>query len=70
MTGGHERSERRGRRPEYLEERKIKLDKQTSERGQDSRVLDGTKVYINGYLNGTTDIEMKRILSLGGATVL
>ena len=33
-------------------------------------VLKGVRVYINGYLRNTTDIEMKRIVALAGGQVL
>ncbi|KAF7332024.1 BRCT domain-containing protein [Mycena kentingensis (nom. inval.)] len=34
------------------------------------QVLAAAKCYINGYLEGTTDLEMKRIITSAGGTVL
>jgi hypothetical protein len=33
-------------------------------------VLSGVRIYIGGYLAGTTDIEMKRIVSSAGGVTL
>lgn len=33
-------------------------------------VMEGVRVYINGYLCDTTDIEMKRTVALAGGQVL
>ena len=33
-------------------------------------VMQGVRVYINGYLSDTTDIEMKRTVTLAGGQVL
>ena len=33
-------------------------------------VLSNTRIYINGYLRGTTDIEMKRVITEAGGQVL
>jgi len=73
--GGHRRA--------YLNERSEKLDVQKQENAQDIRpvkqeesakgkgsVLSGVRVYINGYLAGTTDIEMKRIVAGAGGVTL
>jgi len=35
-----------------------------------SSVLSNTSIYINGYLRGTTDIEMKRVITEAGGQVL
>ena len=35
-----------------------------------SSVLSNTSIYINGYLRGTTDIEMKRVIAEAGGQVL
>lgn len=73
--GGHRRA--------YLNERSEKLDVQKQEnarnlrpvkreelaKGKDS-VLRGVRVYIDGYLAGTTDIEMKRIVAGAGGVTL
>lgn len=70
MTTGHQVAESRGRRSDYLADRSRKLVDQAAKRSDESKVLSGTKVYINGYLRDTTDIEMKRTLTLAGAQVL
>ena len=33
-------------------------------------VLKDTKIYINGYLESTTDIEMKRIIAQAGGQIV
>lgn len=51
-----------------------KLDEQRAEdasnRPPQPQVLRNVKAYINGYLEGTTDLEMKRIITQHGGTVL
>lgn len=34
------------------------------------RVLENVRVYINGFLRDTTDIEMKRDVTLAGGVIL
>ncbi|KAI0750656.1 hypothetical protein C8Q80DRAFT_522679 [Daedaleopsis nitida] len=65
---GHQRSEGRGPQQPYIKARHRKLAVQLPEK--ESQVLRGVKVYINGYLDNTTDIEMKRIVTLAGGQVL
>lgn len=70
-NGGHNRiaSNRRA----YLDDRAEKLAVQKGEtKGAptDSQVLRGVRIYINGYLRGTTDIELKRLAARAGATTL
>ena len=48
----------------YIKARVRKLAAQLPE--TETHVLRGVRVYINGYLDNTTDIEMKRIVSLAG----
>ncbi|TDL30004.1 hypothetical protein BD410DRAFT_680361, partial [Rickenella mellea] len=71
-TSGHQRGERRARHIErdFTEDLKKKRKEQTSEIDKMSGVLSGTNVYIGGYLEDTTDIEMKRILTAAGSRVL
>ncbi|EJU06428.1 hypothetical protein DACRYDRAFT_19592 [Dacryopinax primogenitus] len=65
---GHQRSD--GRRSQlYFKSRNIKLREQAKERGHENEVFHGCVVYINGYMNGTTDLEVKRIVGLGGGRV-
>ena len=61
---GHQRSEGRGPAMPYIKARVRKLAAQLPE--TETHVLRGVRVYINGYLDNTTDIEMKRIVSLAG----
>jgi len=69
---GHQRGERRGRGDgkQYFEDRNKKLHLQRNQEQSSSGVLRSVRVYIGGYLSGTTDIEMKRIISLAGGTTL
>ncbi|KAI0796782.1 hypothetical protein C8Q75DRAFT_210648 [Abortiporus biennis] len=72
---GHQRGERRTPYvPAYTynDVRREKLknqlpDKQDTKEGN---VLRNVRVYINGYLDNTTDIEMKRIVALAGGQIL
>jgi hypothetical protein len=71
LASGHQRSERRsGVRPGYFEDRTRKLTEQREESTQEATVLNGIRVYINGYLNDTTDIEMKRIVTHAGGKIV
>ena len=74
MAGGHQHSEE-GRHRTYNEERTRKLAEQvevakTASGSGNRTLLQGVKVYINGFLAGTTDIEMKRIVAEAGGVVL
>ena len=33
-------------------------------------VLEGIKIYVGGYMAGTTDIEMKRIVTMAGGKIM
>lgn len=68
---GHQRSERRVNQKNYWESRNEKLAQQRPEKpsGSEANVLRNVRVYINGYLDGTTDIEMKRIVTLAGGQI-
>ncbi|KAH9844188.1 uncharacterized protein C8Q71DRAFT_34471 [Rhodofomes roseus] len=70
---GHQRSDGRGQlNKDYVASRSTKLRQQLPERlqGPEGDILSGVKVYINGYLEDTTDIEMKRIVTLAGGHML
>lgn len=68
---GHQRGDGRGRChiAEYFEDRNRKLAIQRKE-VSNAGILQNVRVYIGGYLGGTTDIEMKRIIGLAGGTTL
>jgi len=84
MCTGHQRSEgRRHHEKEYLEDRKKKLGDQqfqnvrSTERGvierlggSQAQILDRVRVYIDGYLDNMTDIEMKRIVASAGGRIM
>jgi len=54
-----------------MKSRVKKLEEQRNERGRDPNgALVGTKIYIGGYLAGTTDIEVKRIVTLAGGKIM
>ncbi|EPT03682.1 hypothetical protein FOMPIDRAFT_1046716 [Fomitopsis schrenkii] len=70
---GHQRSDGRGQvNKGYMASRSAKLRNQLPERleGPEGNILRGIRVYINGYLEGTTDIEMKRVVTLAGGQIL
>ncbi|KAL1944194.1 hypothetical protein VTO73DRAFT_3379 [Trametes versicolor] len=67
---GHQVSDGRGPRKSYMDVRRSKLTEQLPEKpSEGALVLRNVRVYINGYLDNTTDIEMKRIVTLAGGTV-
>ena len=71
MATGHQRSDGRANQTQYLKTRTKKLEDQLPERPSDPvSVLRGVRVYIDGYIECTTDIEMKRFVSLAGGEVL
>ncbi|KAJ7180254.1 hypothetical protein C8R43DRAFT_972401 [Mycena crocata] len=69
---GHQVAEGKGNRRLYLEDRAKKIDVQTASASepQQPQVLANVKCYINGFLAGTTDLEMKRIIVSAGGQVL
>ncbi|KAI0701800.1 hypothetical protein BC835DRAFT_1264612 [Cytidiella melzeri] len=69
---GHQRSNGRVNQKLYLEERGKKLQEQLPDSlvSREVKVLRGVRVYLDGYLEDTTDIEMKRIVALAGGQVL
>lgn len=72
MASGHQVSEsRRNHRP-YLQERsrKLAVQKETTNAAEQPQILSNVKVYIDGLLSGTTDIEMKRVVSRAGGQIL
>ncbi|KAI0353537.1 hypothetical protein OH77DRAFT_1427229 [Trametes cingulata] len=68
---GHQRSEGRGPQKSYWQARTKKLANQLPEKPTEgAQVLRNVRIYINGYLEDTTDIEMKRIVTLAGGQVM
>lgn len=69
---GHQRGEGRVNQQLYLESRNKKLRAQLPQASSVSgaEILAGVRVYIDGYLEDTTDIEMKRIVTLAGGRML
>ncbi|KAJ6539492.1 hypothetical protein B0H19DRAFT_1179312 [Mycena capillaripes] len=71
---GHQVSEGSGNRRLYLEHRAQKISVQTTAQktttSEQPPVLMNTKCYISGFLENTTDLEMKRIISSAGGKVL
>ncbi|KAK7695973.1 hypothetical protein QCA50_000613 [Cerrena zonata] len=70
---GHQRGDGRGTAQKaYHQSRGKKLAEQLPEKptNREANVLWNTRIYINGYLANTTDIEMKRIITLAGGQVL
>ena len=69
MTSGHQRSERRsGVKTEFVENRAKKLVEQRA--AATSTALADVRVYVNGYLKDTTDIEVKRVVHEAGGQIL
>ncbi|KAI0004907.1 hypothetical protein BJV74DRAFT_805649 [Russula compacta] len=68
LTSGHQRADGHGQRQGYVRMRNQKLRDQREE--VVSGILNNTRIYINGYLQDTTDIEMKRIITKAGGRAL
>ncbi|KAI9466908.1 hypothetical protein BJY52DRAFT_1235166 [Lactarius psammicola] len=68
LATGHQKPDGPSHRRAHVKERNAKLMDQREEAM--SSVLSNTSVYINGYLLGTTDIEMKRVITEAGGQVL
>ena len=55
----------------YLGNRERKLaDQREKCSGPSGLVLQHARIYIDGYLEGTTDIEIKRMITFGGGRVM
>ena len=67
MATGHQRSDGRGHQGQHMETRSKKLANQLPEKSD--KILYNVRVYIDGYLDNTTDIEMKRIVTIAGGEV-
>ena len=72
MATGHQRSDGRSNQKPYMELRGKKLREQLPDipTKSEAKVLSGVRVYIDGYLEDTTDIEMKRIVTGAGGQML
>ena len=74
FSTGHQVAEERTNQRSYMAIREDKLRVQhdeVSKSGNDgNKILKGTRIYVNGYLESTTDLEVKRIvIQLGGQLV-
>ncbi|PFH52848.1 hypothetical protein AMATHDRAFT_56361 [Amanita thiersii Skay4041] len=68
---GHQVAEGSANRLLYLQERDRKLEAQRECTTCDqNRALYLVRAYIDGYLEGTTDIEIKRLICTGGGRVM
>ncbi|THV08396.1 hypothetical protein K435DRAFT_771909 [Dendrothele bispora CBS 962.96] len=72
MASGHQVSEGGSRnQQQYFEHRNEKLaQQQEGPSAEVPQVMRNVKVYIDGFLSNTTDIEMKRVVSRAGGQVL
>ncbi|KAJ7590856.1 hypothetical protein C8J56DRAFT_934059 [Mycena floridula] len=72
ISTGHQVSDGSGNRRLYLQHREGKLGVQRDADGaaEGPQVLRNVRVYIDGLLNNTTDIEMKRIVLCAGGRIL
>ncbi|KAJ3548470.1 hypothetical protein NMY22_g1255 [Coprinellus aureogranulatus] len=71
---GHQMTEDTMSRKRYFKERSEALHNQQKPSAPSAAPTAGifrnTRIYINGYLEGTTDIEIKRLVIEGGGKVL
>jgi hypothetical protein len=51
-------------------ERKLAVQRDAGPKGGEYQVLSNVRVYIDGFLENTTDIEMKRIVLRAGGQVV
>ncbi len=76
LSTGHQVADGRtaSSHPDYIQLRgeKLKVQRQVSAdvKNDASQILRNTRIYINGFLADTTDIEMKRIITQAGGQVL
>ncbi|KAF9534182.1 BRCT domain-containing protein [Crepidotus variabilis] len=74
FSRGHQEAEERIDHTKYMAHREAKLkvqrDNIKSSESSNNQVLSGVKAYINGYLESTTDIEMKRVVTEGGGQII
>jgi hypothetical protein len=68
VSTGHQVNEERQNRRLYFEDRERKLNAQQD--SSTSGVFRSVRVYLSGYLSGTTDIEMKRIIAQAGGQIV
>jgi len=66
VSTGHQVAEERQNRRLYLQDRQGKLDAQWARNSKSNGIFQSVCVYLSGYLNGTTDIEIKRVIAEGG----
>ncbi|KAK2466321.1 hypothetical protein APHAL10511_001963 [Amanita phalloides] len=65
---GHQVAEERVNRCLYLRDREKKLAKQMP--CKNNLTMQHARIYIDGYLEDTTDIEIKRLITVAGGQVL
>jgi len=67
---GHQVAEGGRKQRPYMLYRTEKLSSQRETTDHNAGILKDTKIYINGYLECTTDIEMKRIIAQAGGQIV
>jgi len=67
---GHQVAEGGRKQRPYMLYRTEKLSAQRETTNRDAGILKDIKIYINGYLEFTTDIEMKRIIAQAGGQIV
>ncbi|KAG6821584.1 hypothetical protein H0H93_000093 [Arthromyces matolae] len=72
ISTGHQVGDRQLDRGLYLKDRECKLAVQREVKASsgENQVLRNVRVYINGYLENTTDLEMKKVVTRAGGTIL
>jgi hypothetical protein len=69
-TTGHQIAEERTSQRIYHELRNQKLKDQIEKDDTGEKPLKNTYIYLDGYLENTTDIELKRLISLAGGNIM
>ncbi|CAA7259894.1 unnamed protein product [Cyclocybe aegerita] len=72
FASGHQVAEERVNQRFYIaaRERMLSVQREASSSSGGPSVFKGVKIYIDGYLEATTDIEIKRLVSDGGGQVV
>jgi len=70
FASGHQISEGPRKQGSIMATRRSKLREQRERVASDVGILRNTRIYINGYLESTADLEMKRIVVEAGGEIV
>ncbi|KAG6903494.1 hypothetical protein C0995_005517 [Termitomyces sp. Mi166 len=72
ISTGHQVADKPLDRGLYMKdrERKLAAQREVKFKSSEGQVLSNVRVYINGFLENTTDLEMKRVIARAGGVIL